>query len=168
MRQYCDYKRANRALVALLKTLRCSHDDTTSFLLRVYHSAEPRCVLCAISKCPPSHGILQCPWQSHREDEDVLPLMERCRKLYCMYLGVLHYLRTQQDRFEDTALVWQGFLFIIYMYIWLICILIQYLLSGNKNLNICKIQNVYRLHVVHDIRKKNHTYENCKHKLFVY
>lgn len=31
MRLYCDYKRANGTLVALLETLLCSHGDTTLF-----------------------------------------------------------------------------------------------------------------------------------------
>lgn len=83
-----SYEIANGALMALLETLRCSHGDTTSFLLRVYQYAEPRCVLCAFSKCAPSHGILQSSSRFHREDEDAVPFLERWRKLYCKFLVV--------------------------------------------------------------------------------
>lgn len=44
-------------------------------------------------------------------NEDVIALLRRCWRLYCVYLGVLYYmyLRTQRDRREDAAPVCQGF-----------------------------------------------------------
>uniref|UniRef100_K1QR28 Uncharacterized protein n=1 Tax=Magallana gigas TaxID=29159 RepID=K1QR28_MAGGI len=35
--------------------------------------------------------------------EDGISLLRRCRRLYCVYLGVLHFFRTQRDRHEDAA-----------------------------------------------------------------
>lgn len=51
-------QRANGALEMLLETLRCCRGDPTSFVLCVYQNAEPWRVLCACSKCSPSHGVL--------------------------------------------------------------------------------------------------------------
>uniref|UniRef100_K1QSD6 Uncharacterized protein n=1 Tax=Magallana gigas TaxID=29159 RepID=K1QSD6_MAGGI len=36
-------------------------------------------------------------------DEDAVAVLRRCRRLFCVYLGVLHYLRTQWDRREDAT-----------------------------------------------------------------
>uniref|UniRef100_K1Q9B3 Uncharacterized protein n=1 Tax=Magallana gigas TaxID=29159 RepID=K1Q9B3_MAGGI len=36
-------------------------------------------------------------------DEDAVAFLRRSRRLYCVYLGVLHYLRTQRDHREDAA-----------------------------------------------------------------
>lgn len=40
---------------------------------------------------------------------DTVGLLRRCRRFYCVYFGVLHYLRTQWDRLEEAAPLWQGF-----------------------------------------------------------
>uniref|UniRef100_K1Q882 Mediator of RNA polymerase II transcription subunit 23 n=1 Tax=Magallana gigas TaxID=29159 RepID=K1Q882_MAGGI len=58
-------ERADGALVALLEILWRCHGDLTTLLWRVYQNAEPRRVLCACSKCAPSHGVLQCSRRSH-------------------------------------------------------------------------------------------------------
>lgn len=41
-------------------------------------------------------------------NKNAVALLRRCRGLYCVYVGVLHYSRAQRDGHEDAAPVWQG------------------------------------------------------------
>lgn len=94
---------ANGALVALLETLRRCHGDLTPFLLRFYQNTEPRRVLCAYSNARRRMAFYNVLGDPTTTNEDAFALLRRCRRLYCVYLGVLHYLRTQRDRREDAA-----------------------------------------------------------------
>ena len=80
--------RAHGVPVALKEiSLRC-YSDPTVFLLRACHNAVPRRVLCACTKCTPSHGDLGDPTASNG---DATEMLLRSRRPYGVHLGVLHF-----------------------------------------------------------------------------
>lgn len=85
---------ANEAHVALLETLQRCHGDPTSFLFRVYQNAETRRLRRSVYNDLGDHAA---------KYENAIALLWRCRRLYCVFLDVLHYLRTQTDRLKDTV-----------------------------------------------------------------
>lgn len=92
----------------MFETLRRCYGDLTSFLLQVNHNAEPQHTLSAYSSVRRRMAFYNVQGNFNATDEDALALLQNCRRLYCMYLGDLHYFR------EDAVSVWQGFKYLIY------------------------------------------------------
>lgn len=102
---------ANGIQVALLGILWRCYGDLTLFLLRIYQNAEQWSVLFACSKCAPSLCVPGDPIATINVDADAL--LRRIEvstsiKLLCTF-AFLNCFRTQHDRLQNAASIWQSF-----------------------------------------------------------
>lgn len=91
--------------MALLETLRRCHGDPTSFLLRFYfiRTQSNGTVFVHAQSARRRVAFYNVVGDSIATNEDAVVLLRCCRRLFCLYLGVLRYLRTHHDRLEIAA-----------------------------------------------------------------
>lgn len=64
--------------------------------------ATPLRLYCVLSERR-TNVVLQCSRWSHSENKNAVALLQRFWSLYCVYLSVLHFWKTQNDRVNDAA-----------------------------------------------------------------